>query len=70
MRSHPRLVPALAVLLTLLASLASLATAATDPPAGPTPGYLRYPDLHGNLVVFSAEADLWLTSDAGGPAAG
>ncbi|MCU0223669.1 MAG: PDZ domain-containing protein [Acidobacteria bacterium] len=67
MRSGSRLSPALVVLLALLAGPALPAAAAADPPAGPAPGYLRYPDIHGGLVVFSAEADLWLTSDAGGP---
>ena len=25
-------------------------------------GYLRYPDIHGGTVVFTAEGDLWLAS--------
>ena len=29
-------------------------------------GYLRYPDIHDNLVVFGAEADLWLAPVDGG----
>jgi tricorn protease len=28
--------------------------------AGSGDGYLRYPDIHGDLVVFGAESDLWL----------
>jgi len=66
MHSRPRSVSRPVVLVALVAG-AFFAAAAADPAAGPAPGYLRYPDIHGNLVVFSAEADLWLTSDAGGP---
>ena len=29
-------------------------------------GYYRYPDIHGNKVVFSAEGDLWTVDLAGG----
>jgi tricorn protease len=29
-------------------------------------GYLRYPDLHGNQVVFCTEGDLWISSVDGG----
>jgi len=36
--------------------------------AGPAPGYLRYPDIHGDRIVFGAEADLWLAPAGGGPA--
>ena len=31
-------------------------------------GYLRYPDIHGDDVVFVAEADLWIASANGGRA--
>jgi tricorn protease len=41
--------------LVILALLIPLAAQA-DPDAG----YLRYPDIHGDLVVFGAESDLWL----------
>jgi tricorn protease len=33
-----------------------------------TPAYFRYPDIHGDRIVFSAEADLWIVSDQGGVA--
>lgn len=32
------------------------------------PGYLRYPDLHGDTVFFAAEGDLWSAPLAGGEA--
>jgi tricorn protease len=32
------------------------------------PGYLRGPDIHGDLVVFSAEGDLWTAPASGGSA--
>nr|MCU0231693.1 PDZ domain-containing protein [Acidobacteriota bacterium] len=70
MRSGPRLSPALVVLLALIAGLAPVVAAPAAGPGeatGPAPGYLRYPDVHGSLVVFCAEADIWLTSDEGGP---
>lgn len=34
-----------------------------------SPGYLRFPSVHGDTVVFTAEGDLWRTTTAGGPAA-
>ncbi|KPI21664.1 peptidase S41 [Actinobacteria bacterium OK074] len=38
------------------------------PPADP-PGYLRFPDLHGDLLAFVAEDDLWVAPlDGGGRA--
>jgi len=33
-----------------------------------TPGYLRYPHLHGDLVTFVAGDDVWLGLVAGGRA--
>ncbi len=51
----------------LFASSAVLAFAlALAHPAAAAPGYLRYPDILGNMIVFVAESDLWLTSDRGG----
>ena len=37
-------------------------------PAGASEGYYRYPALAGDLVVFTAEGDLWSAPLAGGPA--
>ena len=37
-------------------------------PASAAPGYLRYPDVHGDTVVFCAEGDLWTAPVAGGTA--
>ena len=31
-------------------------------------GYFRYPTLHDDTVVFTAEGDLWKVSDKGGVA--
>jgi tricorn protease len=30
------------------------------------PAYVRFPDIHEDRIVFCAEDDLWVTSDAGG----
>ncbi|MEV6940390.1 hypothetical protein AB0N19_40335, partial [Streptomyces sp. NPDC051132] len=35
---------------------------------GTSPGYLRFPHLHGELVAFAAEDDVWLAPLAGGRA--
>ena len=32
------------------------------------PGYLRYPHVHGDLITFAAEDDIWLAPAAGGRA--
>src|SRR5246127_3259661 len=38
-------------------------------PAPPTrPGYYRYPAIHGDTIIFTAEGDLWSVSSKGGPA--
>ena len=47
----------------IAAAIATLAAAAFA-----DPGYLMYPDLHGDRVVFQAERDLWVVSDGGGMA--
>jgi tricorn protease len=31
-----------------------------------SPAYVRWPDLHGNRIVFCAEGDLWVVADSGG----
>jgi tricorn protease len=58
MRPRSRVVPP--VILALAALLAV--------PAIAGPAYIRYPDIHGNSIVFAAEADLWLAPDSGGSA--
>jgi len=49
-------------------ALFALATIGGASTAGAAASYFRYPDIHGNTIVFSAEADLWLVSDQGGVA--
>jgi len=54
---------------SILASLALLATYLVPACAhASVPAYFRYPDIHGDQIVFSAESDLWIVSDKGGPA--
>ncbi|GHO45682.1 S41 family peptidase [Ktedonospora formicarum] len=37
-------------------------------PPKPSQGYIRYPTIHGDSIVFVAEDDLWLVSSKGGRA--
>ena len=40
----------------------------TTPANAQVEGYYRQPDIHGNLIVFNAEGDLWTASATGGTA--
>jgi len=40
----------------------------TQPATSPSPAYFRYPHLHGELVAFTAEDDVWLAPLHGGRA--
>ena len=51
---------------TITALLAS-ALNADDPPAT-RPGYYRFPAIHGDTIIFTAEGDLWSTTTKGGQA--
>jgi tricorn protease len=48
-------------LLVTACTLGGIAFAASD-------GYLRYPDIHGDRIVFVAEADIWTAPVQGGTA--
>lgn len=50
------------------AALGALLGGSLAAPATAAPGYLRYPDLHGDTVVFCAEGDLWTAPVTGGTA--
>ncbi|MBN1424710.1 PD40 domain-containing protein [Candidatus Fermentibacteria bacterium] len=45
--------------------LVAVTLAAVTGTASADPGYLRYPDVHGDTIVFTAEGDLWLTKTDG-----
>ena len=47
-----------------LTTLLPLAAAAAEPPAG----YYRFPAIHGDVIVFTAEGDLWQVDADGGSA--
>jgi tricorn protease len=52
----------------LTIALVCLTALAVLPAVADGEGYLRYPDIHGENVVFVAEADLWLAPAGGGAA--
>jgi tricorn protease len=54
-----KLVPCLVAVLCLLAGTAGAANEGR---------FLRYPDIHGNRIVFTYEGDLWLADTEGTPA--
>lgn len=56
--------PFYAILLALFAFLPL--NAGTPPPT--RPGYYRFPAIHGDTIIFTAEGDLWTVSAKGGPA--
>jgi tricorn protease len=51
----------------LFALLATLPLLAGNPPAT-RPGYYRFPAIHGDTIIFTAEGDLWSVSAKGGEA--
>lgn len=56
------------ILISLAAGAALLAgtAAAAQEKAGSRPGYYRFPAIHGDIVIFTAEGDLWAVSAQGG----
>jgi tricorn protease len=55
------------ILAVLVALFFFLPMKAGDPPAT-RPGYYRFPAIHGDTVIFTAEGDLWSVSAKGGSA--
>jgi tricorn protease len=51
----------------LLLLIAFLPLNAGDPPTA-RPGYYRFPAIHGDTIIFTAEGDLWTVSAKGGAA--
>ena len=53
---------------SLIAGIGIVVAVAAAADAAAKPAYFRYPDLNGDRIVFSAEADLWVAPAAGGAA--
>ncbi len=51
-----------------IALLCAVLPAAAPAPAPGPEGYYRYPALHGDTLVFTAEGDLWVVGVQGGRA--
>lgn len=51
-----------------LTAIVAVPSAPSARSAAPPPGYFRYPALHGDVLIFSAEGDLWRVAATGGPA--
>ena len=70
MRNPPCFRAAIALSATMALFGAGLygATAQEVVAGGAKPGYFRFPAIHGDTLVFTAEGDLWTASIAGGAA--
>jgi tricorn protease len=68
MLSHARKPWRSSVSAFLLTLIAIVPLNAGDPTAGTRPGYYRFPAIHGDTVIFTAEGDLWRVSAKGGVA--
>jgi tricorn protease len=60
-------VSGLSALVCLLFVLFCVSLKADNKP-GTRPGYYRFPAIHGDTIIFTAEGDLWSVSAKGGPA--
>lgn len=58
----------LATRFTLGAAVLSGVALNAENHSGTHPGYYRYPTIHGDVVIFTAEGDLWKVSAKGGAA--
>ena len=56
------------ILLTLGAALLVIAPLDAGDKGSTRPGYYRYPAIHGDTIIFTAEGDLWSVSAKGGAA--